>query len=157
MIFTGFLFLVSSYTVRAQSVPSTISVYTTQNLSFGAFIVGRSGGTVTVTPSGNRNATGGLILMNSGAFHFPATIEIAAPLGTIISILNGPAIQLSGSNGGNATLRLGTSDKGSSFVTSVPASQRTSVNIGGTLTVGSEQRNPAGSYSGTFSITFIQQ
>ena len=152
-IYVGCLVMASTFTTQAQ----TVSVYPIQDLSFGAFILGNTGGSVTVSHNGNRSSTGDLILANLGVFYFPATIEIEAPAGTIISILNGPNTQLSGSNGGSVTLSLGASDKGSSFTTTVSAPQRTTVSIGGTLTVGNQQSNPAGNYSGTFSVTFIEQ
>ena len=149
----GYLFLVMTSSIQAQSV----SVFPTQNLSFGAFILGSTGGSVTVAHSGTRSSTGDLFLANLGVFFFPATMEIQAPAGTIISILNGPNVQLTGSNGGSVTLSLGASSRGSSFTTTVSPPQRTIVNIGGTLSVGPQQNNPAGNYSGTFSITFIEQ
>jgi hypothetical protein len=149
----GCILLATAFSARAQ----TVSVYPTQDLSFGAFILGNSGGSVTVSHTGDRSATGDLTLANLGVFYFPATIEIEAPVGTVISILNGPNTQLSGSNGGTITLSLGTSDKGATFTTTAVSPQRTPVVIGGTLTVGNQQSNPAGNYSGTFSVTFIEQ
>lgn len=141
----------------AQLQAQTISVYPVQDMGFGAFIQGSSGGSVTVSHNGIRSSSGDLILANLGVPYFPAIFEIEAPKGTILSILNGPDTQLTGSNGGSITLSLGASDKGQSFTTTVEPPQRTSLQIGGTLTVSNPQNNPAGNYTGTFSVTFIQE
>jgi hypothetical protein len=155
LVCAGYLIFAINFSGRAQAV--SVSVYPVKDLSFGAFILGNVGGTVTVSNDGTRTSTGDLVLGNFGVFYFPATFEIEAQAGTIISILNGPDVQLSGSNGGNITLRLGTSDLGSPFTTTLPFPQRTTVNIGGRLTIGTQQTNPAGNYSGTFSVTFVHQ
>jgi hypothetical protein len=43
------------------------------------------------------------------------------------------------------------------FVTSVPWQMQTTLLVGGTLTVGDIGANPPGNYTGTFSITVVQQ
>ncbi|MGE5393338.1 MAG: DUF4402 domain-containing protein, partial [Candidatus Saccharibacteria bacterium] len=68
--------------------------------------------------------------------------------------LNGPDALLTGSNGGTLTLKIGDSSTRSPFIT---RSQYTDVFIGGTLIVGPLTANPAGAYSGTFQVTFIQE
>ncbi|HEX8376616.1 MAG TPA: DUF4402 domain-containing protein [Pedobacter sp.] len=152
IICLGFI-LIGTTCIRAQ----TVSVYPRQNLSFGAIILGTTTGTVTVSNSGVRSSTGDLILAGLGVFYFPATFEIEAPANKSISILTSTNTQLSSINGGSMMLSLGIPDKGSLFINMVAPPQRTTISIGGTLTVGNEQSNPAGSYSGTFSITFIQE
>ncbi|HEY0054363.1 MAG TPA: DUF4402 domain-containing protein [Pedobacter sp.] len=157
--FSRFLFTLLALIslVCSSTSGQTVSVFPVQNLSFGAFIQGINGGKVTVSNAGIRFSEGDVILASLGAMYFPAIFDIVAPQGTVITILNGPDVQLNGSNGGAITLRLGTSDKGASFATSTQPPQRTSVSIGGTLTIGNQQSVPAGNYSGTFSVTFINQ
>ena len=137
--------------------PGAISVYTIQNLSFGAFSHGATGGTVIISNAGMRSVTGDVIPLNLGVVFFNAIFEIDAPAGTIISILNGANATLTGSNGGSVSLHIGNSDPPSPFITTVTQPARTQVSIGGTLTVGGPVANPPGTYTGTFYITFNQE
>ncbi|UPK72676.1 DUF4402 domain-containing protein [Chitinophaga filiformis] len=139
--------------------PRPISVYVNpaQGLIFGAFFQGVSGGTVTIYPDGSRSVSGSIVQANLGFPFSPAIFEVDANPGTLISIMNGPDAILTGSNGGTLSLHIGTSSTGTPFITTATPPARTLVRIGGTLTVGSPPANPAGSYSGIFSVTFIQE
>jgi hypothetical protein len=149
-----------SFSLMAQPDPPrpiTIYVNPAQGLIFGAFYQGVSGGTVIVNYDGSRSVTGSLVQAGLGYPFSPAIFEIDANKGTAVSIMNGPDVTLSGSNGGTIHLHIGTASTGANFVTSVVSPSRTQVRIGGTLTVGNALANPSGNYSGTFSVTFIQQ
>lgn len=137
--------------------PGAIYVFTTQNLHFGAFAQGGSGGTVNISNTGDRSSTGGIILINQGGSFFQAVIDVEAVPGSLISITNGPDAILTGSNGGSVTLEIGDSDPPSPFNTSIAPPGRTAVNIGGKLTVGNSAASPQGTYSGVFYITFNQE
>ena len=137
--------------------PGALSVYTVRNMSFGAFSCGSTGGTITVSNTGIRSATGSVIPLNMGVLYFQSIFDIDAPVGTVVSILNGPDATLTGSNGGTMSMHIGNSDPGSPFITTVTQPVRTPVNIGATLTVGNPSANPPGTYNGTFYITFIQE
>lgn len=150
------VFILAGYSACAQHKAITIYTNPTQSLSFGAFVQGNSGGIISIDPSGSRSVTGSLIQTNLGAGFSAALFEIDADVGTLINISNGPDVILNGSNGGSMTLHIGASSLGPSFSTSVPSPGRTQLSIGGTLTVGSPQANPPGNYSGSFTITFIQ-
>jgi hypothetical protein len=130
------------------------SVTTIQNLGFGAFTQGNSGGSVIISNDGSRSSTGSIVPLNLGVAYFQAIFEIQSTEGTIISILNGPNATLTGSNGGSMSLHLGASIPGSPFINTMVPPQKTQVSIGGTLIVGNLQESPAGTYSGTFYITF---
>jgi hypothetical protein len=150
-------FLVFSFPTIAQEKPPkpiSVQVSTLQHLNFGTFIQTGTNGTVTVTYDGARSATGGVILPNTGAFSSSALFEVTALPGTLITILNGSNAILSGSNTGSLTMVPGEASTRSPFIAT---SEITNVFIGGTLTVGSMSANPAGEYSGTFQVTFIQQ
>jgi hypothetical protein len=134
--------------------PGGLYVYTIQNMSFGAFCHGNTGGSVIIANDGSRSVTGDVIALNLGIQYFNAIFELNVPSGTIISILNGPDAILSGSNGGSMTLRMGSSSPLTPYMTVVSPPSRTQVNIGGTLTVGNNSVSPPGSYTGTFYITF---
>jgi len=133
--------------------PGGITVFPVQNISFGAFSNGITGGTVIISPNGTRSVTGNVIPLNLGTQYFQAIFDISAPLGSIVSILNGSNATLTGSNGGSMIMSIGGSYPGSPFIITIPQPTRTPVSIGGTLTVGSNAANPPGIYSGTFYIT----
>jgi hypothetical protein len=152
--------LIYGLTVQAQPPPPrpiNVFINPAQGLIFGAFFQGVTGGTVILFPDGSRSATGDLVLANLGVPFSPAIYEIDANAGTLISILNGPDVMLTGSNGGTIRLHIGNSSPASPFITTAIPPGRTQVRIGGTLTVGSPLANPSGSYNGTYSVTFIQQ
>ena len=137
--------------------PIQVSVSTAQHLSFGTIIQGGSFGTVTVSNDGVRSSTGSIILPNMISTVTPALFIVDAEPGTLIRIVKSPAI-LTGSNGGSLSLTLGDASvehqSQSQFITH---SQYTDVFIGGTLEVESLLADPAGFYSGTFQVTFIQE
>lgn len=145
---------ISAHAQEMPPRPITITVSLIQNLSFGTFCPFSTGGSVIISSTGSRSATGNIILLSSS--FSAALFYIEANPGTLISILNGPDVTLNGSNGGSMILHLGDSSPASPFV--IPASTPIqTVQIGGTLIAGSILSNPAGSYNGSFSITFIQE
>lgn len=153
------LLIMGTQVLAQQPPPRPISVYANpaQGLIFGAFFQGISGGKVIIYPDGSRSVTGDIIQANMGFPFSPAIFEVDANTGTLISIMNGPDVILTGSNGGSVKLHLGSASTGSSFISNVTPPGRTQVRIGGTLTIGSPLANPSGSYSGFFSVIFIQQ
>ncbi|WP_295792301.1 DUF4402 domain-containing protein [Mucilaginibacter sp.] len=166
MTFSLLLFMLANAALYAQrkSVvpekpprPITIYVNPAQGLSFGAFVQGGSGGTVIIYANGSRSVTGSVIQANLGFSFSPAIFEVDAEPGTLVTIVNGPDISLTGSNGGSMNMHIGASSLGSPFIATAVSPSRTQLRIGGTLTVGSPLANPPGNYNGTFSVTFIQQ
>jgi hypothetical protein len=137
--------------------PASVSIYPLQGLSFGAFFQSKTGGSIIIAPTGERSATGSVILAELGYSHGPASFGIEAPAGTMINILNGPDTKLTGSTGGSITLHVGRSFPSSPFVSSSQPNGVTTVDIGGTITVGSAAATPPGSYSGYLYITFVQE
>lgn len=153
-----------SLTVQAQDPtdsipgdPGALSVYSIQDLQFGAFSTGASGGSVTISPTGTRSVSGTVTAIDLGFSYNQAIFEIAAPLGVTITVMNGSNVSLTGSNGGSMTLQLGSASPASPFINAVPSPGHTSIGIGGTLTVGNAAANPPGTYSGTFYVTFNQE
>jgi len=149
-----FLFIYNA-TIYAQpeNPPFPISVNTIQNLAFGAFAQGASGGTVTIDTYGVRLSTGDVVLLNLGFIYFPAIISVVANPGTVIQITLDPNPTLS-YNGYTMSLHLEGVYPNPPFVTTEATTQ---VYIGGILTVGNPLANPPGNYSGTFSIIFNQE
>jgi len=136
--------------------PVQIYVNPAQGLNFGAFYQGGSGGTIIVYPSGARATTGSVIQTSQGYSFSPAIFEVDAEPGTLITILNGPDVTLTGSNGGTINLTIGDSDPPSPFIATATSPSRTMIRIGGILTLGNPLASPPGNYNGTFSVTFIQ-
>lgn len=137
--------------------PRPIKVTTFQNLCFGAFFQGMTGGSVIVYPDGTRTTTGDVIQANLGYLFFPAIFEVDAQPGVVINITKGTDAILTGSNGGSMVMKTGNTYPVSPFVNTLSPPGKTQVRVGGTLIVGSPLANPEGSYSGTFSITFNQE
>lgn len=155
-IFCGLLLVLLSFSAFCQEQPPRpMQVSTFQNLSFGAFIQGNTGGKVIIDPQGSRSVTGDLIPVNMGHSYYPAIFEILAIPGSLINIVFGPDVTLVGNHGGTLLLHVDKSLPNSPFINAQSTS--TQVRIGGTLTVGNAIANPAGDYIGTFSITFVQQ
>lgn len=147
-------------TIKAQEYPPRpvqVRFNDAQPLAFGAFTPGLSGGTVTVWPDGSRSSSGDVILLNMAYLFTPGMFNIRANPGTVLSILVNPPVILNGSNGGTITLQTGGTLPVSPFVTTLPWPQETAVLLGGTLTVGNIGANPAGSYTGNFNVTFVQE
>jgi len=153
------LLLCQLHAKAQQPPPKPISVYFNPSLGlrFGAFFLGSSGGTVIIAPDGNRTFTGGVISASLGFTYGAAEFQVVANPGTLVSVMNGPDVSLTGNNGGSMMLHIGSSSPVTPYVTSITPPSYTSIYVGGTLTVGNAVANPVGSYSGSFSITFIQE
>jgi len=154
MCFVVFLF---HQTLKAQpeKPPRPLIVTTYQHLEFGTIIAGNNGGTVIISPNGTRSSTGDIILPSVGSSGKEAIYNIKAAPGTLITILLGSS-SLSWS-GYFLNLVLNSTFPGSPFVTSHQQGESTFVHVGGTLYVGNPLSNPAGPYSGQFTVTFIQE
>jgi hypothetical protein len=124
---------------------------------FGAFYHGASGGTVVINPSSSRTSTGDVVLLGMGYPFSAALFEVRAHRGTVVGILFGPDVSLSGTPSGSMTLRINSSNPTSPFVSTVNFNVPIPLYIGGTLTVGNSAANPPGSYTGTFDITIVRE
>jgi len=166
-LFIYILFSLTIVPILAQSsVPDlpqrTATVRATQALNFGDMTIlsGSSGGTVTVDQNGSRSQTGSVILLNLGNQVQPAIFEVKICPGRMINVTFPTTTILTGSNGGSMVLNLGPTNiggSGSSFVSNKGCDDIHLIQVGGTLTVGNIGTNPGGLYSGTFSLTFVQQ
>lgn len=146
----------TSHAIYGQELPPQPMIVTVnlgQNLSFGAFYQGSSGGSVIISPTGSRSSTGDIVLLGMGYIPSTALYDIVANPGTLVSILKGPDAILS--SGGN-TMTLKSESSGPFVITATPPSS-TQLKVGGTLIVGSPFTNPPGNYTGTFDVTFVQE
>jgi hypothetical protein len=145
-----------SLNVRAQQQPPRpMKAIKYQDLSFGSIIQGNAGGTVIISTSGIRSKTGDVILPSMGSPENEAIFEVKAAPGTLITVVFGSTTLTNGAHSMN--LVLGPSFPASPFINTLQPTGVTMVHLGGTLTVGNSTANPAGNYSGSFTVTFIQQ
>jgi hypothetical protein len=155
ILMPGFFYVV---TARAQEMPPRpVEVGFVQNLNFGAFSLGPTGGTVTISPYGIRTSTGDIILVTLGYLYYPAIFTLEGNPGTIVHFLAGSTAVLTGSNGGFLMLALGASNLGDPIIINTAPPGQMEVRVGGTLIVGTPLANPPGTYSGTFMVMFIQE
>jgi hypothetical protein len=152
-----FLVVFTQEAMAQEPPPRPVEVTSIRDLGFGAFAIGAAGGTISINPAGVRSYSGDIILLNLVYTFSSATFRFLGNKGTVISILNGPDITLTGTSGGTMTLHLGISDPPSPFEIAANPPAYTLMNIGGTLTVGSSATCPPGNYTGAFYITFIQE
>lgn len=156
----GLLFFTSGISVYAQEnppIPIEVKVRTARFLNFGAFTVGVSGGTVVVSPDGLRTPTGDVVLLNLGPTVTSALYEVTSNPGTLVTISHPKSFILSGTSGDQILLDNLTYSVNNTFITTAPSTSINEVEIGGTLNLGTINSNRAGAYSGTITITFIQQ
>ncbi|QJB30725.1 DUF4402 domain-containing protein [Chitinophaga oryzae] len=143
---TGLLCLMHCLPAMAQVTPTIV-----QQLSFGTFCAGQCGGTISVDTDGATTTTGDVIPIGKGTMATPAVIELQAPVGSKISFLETNSL-LKASNGNTLSLRLKASSPAMPFITQTP---RTSIHIGGTLTVSKPGQTTSGKYNGQVFITFL--
>lgn len=126
-----------------------ISISNLQPLVFGKFAAG-SGGTVAVSPSGVRTATGGVILLSSGSGSAASfrvsgdpnlTYDIVLPANGVVVLNNGTGQTMPVSGFTSSPAEAGQLD----------LSGMQTVSIGATLNVSAGQA--AGNYSGSFDVT----
>jgi hypothetical protein len=139
--------------------PRTLTVTATQAIHFGTFCVkGWPGGTVVLGYDGSRTYTGNIVLLPLSPTAHPAIFEIKLCQGRNINISFAPTTTLSGSNGGTLTLDIGPTEQGNngaSFTANSDCDFVTPLRVGGTLHL--PPITIHGTYSGSFSITFIQE
>ena len=138
--------------------PNQLQVFNAQGLGFGSFYVGASGGSVIISPTGNRTTTGTVMGLAADP-GMPAIFNIRLIPGRLVHISFSSSATLTRIGGSETMTITGfTSDKpGNHFVTSGGHPFINPVQVGGTLNVGSISANPAGNYQGFFEVTFIQE
>jgi hypothetical protein len=160
-------FLIAQGQKVAPSLPErTATVDLIQSLSFGAVTMapGTTGGTVTVDYAGNRSVTGFLYPLEMGYSHEPAIFSFKLCPGRVVNVAYDSNVRLY--NGSYyldmtiGTIRIGNqyiNNNNKQFVSNKGCDQTHYVEVGGTVSIKSLEANPAGEYTGSFSITFAQQ
>ena len=154
--------MIGSFSMIGQEnppIPIDVEVRTARFLDFGAFTTGTGPGSIRIYPDSTPVPTGDVTMIN-GRVVTSALFDVYANPGTIVNIIPAsPQFILYGSNGGQMTVNISDVDysTGSTFITTANADMPNEVYIGGTLNVGNTESNPAGEYSGTIIINFIQE
>lgn len=139
-----------------QKPPRPMSITSWQELNFGTFCAGGIGDKVTISAMGVRSASSPSILLLSSPLVSQAKFDVTAINSTLIHIIFGSDVDMNGSNGGQMTLKIGPSEYPDDQFVSGFSSFATTVRIGGTLTIKTNPL-PAGNYSCTFEVIFIQE
>lgn len=159
----GIIFMIFSFPVIAQEnppIPVDVEVRTARFLDFGAFSTGVGTGKIHISYDSTPTPSGDIYMIN-GKVVTSALFDVYANPGTIINMM--PASSrfiLTGSNGGEMYVSIADSDysTGSTFITTANANMPNEVYVGGTIDVSSiDSANPAGQYTGTIIINFIQE
>ena len=126
-----------------------MAIQNNQELSFGSFVAG-SGGSVTVSTSGARSASGGVLLIPSSAGAAAQfTVSGDANATYTIQLPGNDFVKLSGPGGDMFINEFTGSPSGAAGQLSAGGSQ--SLLVGGTLSIASGQA--PGQYAGSFSVT----
>ena len=149
-----FGFIISNNILAQEDPPRPLTATTIQNISFGTFYQGATGGTVTVNSSGSRFA-GGTVVLLFGSFS-PAIFEITGNPGTVVSFLK-PTSTLTDGSSHSMSFEIDETNPSTPFVLTNNYPTPTQVTMGGILTVGTTAANPPGIYNGTFAITFVKE
>lgn len=143
------------------AVVTPLSFIQVEDLNFGQVMSGTSAGTVTISPTNVRSATGGALpvgnshqagkFVGRGTQNQRITVQIAP---TVITLL-GPGVPMTVTNltiGTDGTLNQSGASRNYRIV---PANGIFWFNVGGRLNINSNQA--AGNYSGTFNATLIYE
>jgi hypothetical protein len=133
-------------------------ISTDRDLAFGSFATGSTGGTVVVSPEGNRSVTGTIIPLETTPV-FSAGFGYRIGGRHTIRIVFPQSAQLNRTGGnGSMTITNFTSDRPGNIISTRPGPPMTyTVNVGATLNVQNSTVNPGGDYTGTFTVTFINE
>lgn len=134
---------------------TALKVTVRQEISFGAFTQGASGGSITISPEGTRIASGTVVPLNFGSTYLPLILEIEGPKGSIVSMLTDETTLLTGSNGGVMKLKLRRSNPMMPFIISEDALAKSVIKLGAELVAGNLIESPPGNYSGSLHISFV--
>ncbi len=139
--------------VSAEVITSLAAMETAQ-LNFGRFAPQSAGGQVTITPQGTQSATG-TIALGSGT-HNAASFYISGESGALFSITlpNGPVTLTNTTNSKTMVVTNWISLPSQGMGIVIPDRGSQVVLVGASLVAGTNNDNPVGIYTGTYSITF---
>jgi hypothetical protein len=147
----------SQAVVTAQAYAEVIAALTateTSQMNFGRFSPEVQGGQIVLSPGGERNSLGSVILGGGNAQPGIFTITGEPDATYSIQLPQGPAYLNHQGSSNTMQVTNWQSNPPSGTGTGILSEGHQTVNIGATLMVGSMQDNPVGMYTGTFSLTF---
>jgi len=155
LLFPGLAYCQASATAQAfAEVVTALTATETSQLNFGKFSPEVQGGQVNITPEGLRSTNGTVILSGgiakSGIFYITGSPDAMFS----IQLPSGPAILYQKNSGKTMQVTNWISYPQAGSGTGVLVNGQQFVYLGATLNVGSLTDNPAGMYSGSFSLTF---
>lgn len=132
-----------------------VTAVETELLNFGKILPEASGGTVLITPNGERTASGGIVLMDET--YSAGRFTIAGVPNSLVSILLPQTAQKLNLANGNSEVSV------DGFTSNVPvggqvirnSDGKAEIGIGATLYIGNGLNNPAGYYTGTYEVVFM--
>lgn len=139
--------------VFTKGVSQDITVNKEQDFNFGSFYSSNSsGGSVSVSNTGNWSSTGNIFQV--GSTHQPAvfTVTCTCTTSSIIVEVNRPTGILTNGNGESIDLQTGIAEP--EFTRLSLTSSSAQITIGATLTIGEQAISSLGEYNGTVLLTF---
>lgn len=131
-----------------------VTAVETELLNFGKIVPEASGGTVQISPKGERTATGSILLMDET--YSAGRFTVAGMPNSLVSILLPQTAQQLTLTNGNSEITV------DGFTSDVPVGGqvvrqtdgKTEISIGATLIIRNGLSNPAGYYTGTYEVVF---
>lgn len=132
-----------------------VTAVETELLNFGKIIPEASGGSVVISPNGERTASGSILLMDDT--YSAGRFTVAGVPSSLVSIILPQTPQRLTLTNGNSEITV------DAFTSDVPvggqvvrqSDGKTEISIGATLLIGNGLSNPAGYYSGTYEVVFM--
>jgi len=132
-----------------------VTAMETELLNFGKIVPEASGGSVVISPTGERTASGSILLMDEN--YSAGTFTIAGVPNSLVSIVLPQSAQRLSLTNGNSEITV------DGFTSNVPpggqivrqSDGKTEISIGATLFIGNGLSNPAGYYTGTYEVVFM--
>jgi hypothetical protein len=143
--------------VHGQNTKKDIEVRVLSDLAFGSFVTGATGGSVTISPQGDRTVTApviGLALSPVSSAEFEITTQGRPWIQ--FNIIEPAYLYRSG---GSESIQITnfTTDKPINPFRTTGGNNPDIFRVGATLNVQNSTSNPPGNYIGTFTVTFIEQ
>lgn len=155
LLFSGKVWSQASVTAKAYAeVIAALTATEISQLSFGKFSPEIQGGQIVLSPSGERNIVGSVILGGGTAQQGIFTITGEPQATYSIQLPQGPASLTHHRSNNTMEVTNWQSDPPAGTGSGTLMEGFQNISIGATLNVGSLQDNPVGMYTGFFSLTF---
>lgn len=127
----------------------------TELLNFGKIVAEAGGGSVVISPNGERTASGSLLLMDE--IYSAGRFTVAGVPNSLVSVLLPQTPQRLTLSNGSSEIYV------DAFISDIPvggqvirqADGKAEISIGATLLIGNGLSNPAGYYTGTYEVVFM--